>query len=699
MSSLRPPACWLTLLLLTSIGARAVAQAPPPAEERTFVLVVGIDDYQDPKIGDLAFAERDAQGLANFFAEHPRSPTTRERVQLIRGAEATRVGVLRAVRDHLIRKAVGPRDTAILYFAGHGFTDPQGTYLATKDTRLADLQFTAIRWAELQHLWSQIGAGRRVFLVDACHSGGLAGLRGPGGIGKRVLAEKVPASGASVLIAATGPNQLSVEDPKRKQGVFTGSVLAGLEGAADADRDGVVSLGELSAYLQVQVPQRAKQAGGNQTPTLRLAGDEAFAKGLVLSRGTPTAAKAHQTELDALVAERERVGAERERAEARARAAEAKLASLQGASQEELTKARQDLAWAKAAATKARHIAAQLHQEQERRVAAEARAAKAEAEAAELRRKLAALEGDADEQAAAERDAAAAAARKARVERFRQIALGASGKLGVGPLSGVYAPIALPKGLKHKGAREVINTKDGSVLIWIPPAKFQMGSPARPDEQPLREVSFARGYYIAKHEVTWGQYQAFCKATKRTPPLALIPRVKHLPGEDHPVYNVSWEDARAYCAWARLRLPSEAEWEYAARGLDAKRRYPWSGKAGPERVNLAGRERALPGPRATWKDAYPWTAPVSALTQSASPHGCLNMGGNVSEWVQDSFFPTYRGTGLDGSAEQRPSAERVRRGGSWRDAIEECTATRRRGAPPAHRSSEIGFRVARSHGR
>lgn len=290
----------VALLATLIVPTLCAAQGPPPDEERVFVLVVGLDDYQDPKISDLAFAERDAQGVASFFAEHPRSPTTRERVQLLRGKAATRVGVLRAVRDHLIRKATGPRDTALLYFAGHGFSDAQGTYLATADTRLDDLQFTGIRWAELQHLWGQIGAGRRVFLVDACHSGGLAGLRGPGGIGKRALAPKLPPACASVLIAATGPNQLSVEDRQRKQGVFTASVLAGLRGAGDADRDGLVSLGELEGYLRAQVPRRAKEAGGNQTPTFRCEGDPEFAKGLVLSRGTPNAAKAHQNQLDAL---------------------------------------------------------------------------------------------------------------------------------------------------------------------------------------------------------------------------------------------------------------------------------------------------------------------------------------------------------------------------------------------------------------
>jgi formylglycine-generating enzyme required for sulfatase activity len=277
--------CW-SLFAFAFAVLLGVAQAQEPAESRVFVLVVGVEDYADPKITDLAYTEDDAQAVYDFFAKSPRSPTIASRVKLLRGKKATRIGVLREIRDHLVRKAVGPGDTAILYFAGHGFADADGTYLAAQDTQLDDLQFSAIAWPELQRVWSKIAAGRRVFLADACHSGGLAGLRGFGGISKAgSLPLKKAPSRASVLIAATGANQLSVEDKKRKHGVFTASLLDGLGGAADTNRDSTVSLGELSAYLKLQVPQLAKQAGGNQAPIVSIRGSEAFAWRLVLGSG------------------------------------------------------------------------------------------------------------------------------------------------------------------------------------------------------------------------------------------------------------------------------------------------------------------------------------------------------------------------------------------------------------------------------
>lgn len=690
---------WSAILALASAGL-ALGQGPPPADERTFVLVVGIDSYQDPKISDLAFAERDAQALAGFFSDHERSPTTRERVQLISGAKATRVGILRAVRDHLIRQAIGPRDTAILYFAGHGFADAQGTYLGTADTRLDDLQFTAIRWAELQHLWGQIGAGRRVFLVDACHSGALQGLRGPGGIGKRTLTKQVKKDFASVLIAATGPNQLSVEDRSTKHGVFTASVLAGLKGEADADSNGVVSLGELSGYLKTQVPQRAKRAGGNQTPTLRFSGSEAFARRLALSRGTPTAAKARQTQLDTLIAAQQAAEAKRRAAEARARAAEAKLASLQGASAEDQRRAQAELVKARAGAEEARRSAQRLREEQNRRIAAEARAAKAEAEAAELRRQLAVIKGDAKERAAAEKAGAAARERRTRLERLIAMAGGADAATKAPDwfkrlASSTRPPVPLPPGIRWgESASEYLNTKDGSTLVWVPAGVFQMGWRGEgPDEEPIHEVRFAEGYFIAKHEVTWRQYKAFAKATARRAPAALENPV----ADDRPVVNVSWDDAAAYCVWAGLRLPSEAEWEYAARGSDG-RRYPW-GNAPPDasRLNLRGVEQG--GPQAaSWRDPYLESAPVQAYSKGASPFGCLQMAGNVWEWTEDSHTKNYLSAPKDGSPVQLLGVLRkVSRGGSWWDGIAQCQATKRVGNLLTTRTKAQGFRAARSH--
>jgi hypothetical protein len=113
---------------------------PPPGD--VFVLVVGVGAYQDPAIPPLPYAGPDAQAVYGFFAAERRSPTRADRVLLLKDAEASRTAILRAVREHLALKATEPGDTALLYFAGHGFADASTTYLAAADTMLASLPET-----------------------------------------------------------------------------------------------------------------------------------------------------------------------------------------------------------------------------------------------------------------------------------------------------------------------------------------------------------------------------------------------------------------------------------------------------------------------------------------------------------------------------------------------------------------------------
>ena len=114
------------VIALAGVLALASAAAAQEREGKTYVLVVGVDDYADAKISDLKFAEADARAVADFYARDPASPTSSERVKLLLGRQASRRGVLRALQEHLLRQAVRPEDTAILYFAGHGFVDAAG---------------------------------------------------------------------------------------------------------------------------------------------------------------------------------------------------------------------------------------------------------------------------------------------------------------------------------------------------------------------------------------------------------------------------------------------------------------------------------------------------------------------------------------------------------------------------------------------
>jgi hypothetical protein len=260
------------------------APAPrPPQTGGTFVLVVGINEYKDAKIPKLRFAEADAQAVYSFFATEDRSPTAGDRVTVLLGADATRLAILKAIREQLVLKARRPEDTAILYFSGHGFANAKETFLAGADTELALLGDTGLSGASLRDLWAEIPAGHKVILLDACHAGGIEGLRGIGGVALAPgagAAAGAPGS-TSVTIAASGPNEFSVEDKKLGHGVFTTALLNGLRGAADTDGDGRVSARELGRFLVQHVPELAARADGQQTPVVE---ESPGAEGLFLTR-------------------------------------------------------------------------------------------------------------------------------------------------------------------------------------------------------------------------------------------------------------------------------------------------------------------------------------------------------------------------------------------------------------------------------
>jgi formylglycine-generating enzyme required for sulfatase activity len=273
--------------------------------------------------------------------------------------------------------------------------------------------------------------------------------------------------------------------------------------------------------------------------------------------------------------------------------------------------------------------------------------------------------------------------------------------------SGKKLRYRLPEGVVHgKSKGEFINERDDSALVYIPPGDFRMGSDREPPlardlvlprsrralgrEDPVHFVRISKGYFIGKTPVTWKQYRRFCLETGRRPPRTVD--FRRLDGFDitdsHPVVNVAWKDAQSYCDWARGRLPTEAEWEYAARG-DDDRTFPWGEDAvGGRTCNNV--DQPIYGGRAT--------SPVGSFPRGHSPFGCLDMAGNVWEWNDDLYgdYPAEAQTDPKGQrAHGKTRRDRVARGGSWRCPPEFCHVSARMGIPPRERYNWLGFRLCR----
>jgi iron(II)-dependent oxidoreductase len=232
-------------------------------------------------------------------------------------------------------------------------------------------------------------------------------------------------------------------------------------------------------------------------------------------------------------------------------------------------------------------------------------------------------------------------------------------------------------------------------MVRIPPGWFLMGSDpqkdpdAGPQEQPQRWVHLDE-FEIDRYEVSNSHYLRFVLATGRVGP----PYWKADPFPDkmamHPVIGVSWEDALAYCHWIGKRLPTEAEWEKAARGSDG-RIFPWGNEpAGWLKSNIAH-----PGSKRGVK--YPPLANVNRYDRGVSPYGVYQMAGNAGEWVADWFDPEYYGTATSYNPEgPAVGQDKVFRGGSWNEDPEVARSAGRGAGAPDHRSYLIGFRCAKS---
>jgi len=233
-----------------------------------------------------------------------------------------------------------------------------------------------------------------------------------------------------------------------------------------------------------------------------------------------------------------------------------------------------------------------------------------------------------------------------------------------------------------------IEEKKRQGMEYIPAGTFMMGSnDGDEDEQPVHKV-YVDAFYMDKYEVTVEQYNTFISATGHRKPSEWTEQLKK---PKHPVFNVSWEDAVAYANWAGKRLPTEAEWEYAARagntGLSGKPiyMYPWGNNLSHDKGNYLGTED---------QDQWERTSPVASFGPNG--YGLYDMAGNVWEWCLDWYDENYYKT----SSERNPMgpyevSQSVLRGGSWRSDPAYLRCAYRGKMRPVGTNNDIGFRCVK----
>jgi len=233
-----------------------------------------------------------------------------------------------------------------------------------------------------------------------------------------------------------------------------------------------------------------------------------------------------------------------------------------------------------------------------------------------------------------------------------------------------------------------ISGKDGAPMVLVPAGEFTMGSPdgvGEKEEHPQHTVDLD-AFYIDQYEVTTEQYAQFMSATGHSAP-EFWDQVDSSRDGKKPVIGINWDDAQTYCDWAGKRLPTEAEWEKAARGTD-QRTYPWGDTNPDSRIANFGKD---------W-DSEVYAERLKAVgsyERGKSPYGVYDMVGNVSEWGADWYDKDYYGK----SPQKNPHGPssgvlKVLRGGSWLDSPTYLRSALRYWFNPAYRYANIGVRCA-----
>jgi formylglycine-generating enzyme required for sulfatase activity len=600
---------------------------------KSFALVIGIDRYQ--KIHPLNYAVADARDVA---ATLPSLGFPKENIRLLVDGQATKDAINNALyRD--LNERMQVTDRLFVYFAGHGETqDIKGGeegYLLPVDADPKALGATAISMDEVKRMGQRVNARHVFFAIDACFAGFATRSAVTQSTSDAYLTKVATLQAVQVLTAGRKGEQAIEEGG---HGLFTRRLLDALRGQADLEDRGYITASQLFSWIEQRV---VRDSEGKMTPQYRqLEGEGQFFFTMPRVAGPAMAT----------ITPPKPTGRMEARADLGSLALKATLSGIEVWVGEERfgeTTAGTTLVIDNLVAGRHRLRARKAgYRDWEREVSVTSKTL------TETAIDLEPLRAD-----------------------------GARPGRGEPPMVAALPPGALPAA----GAARALGV-DRAPMVLVPAGAFLMG--AREDdaraanaEKPQRTVML-RAFWIDQYEVTNAQWKAFREARGGggggSTALAHDPRFG---GPSRPLVGVTWDQAEEYCKWAGKRLPTEAEWEKAARGTDG-RLYPWGDASGVTPPAHVGKAR---------------TSDVGTYPQGSSPYGALDMAGNVWEWVHDWYDAGLYRRESAPTNPKGPAAggEKVLRGGSWweRD-VSAARVTARHHQPPDRAHNNVGFRCA-----
>ena len=626
---MRHPVFLTCFTLFCVLFPRCVSSAD---EGQKWAVVIGVNEYLDPKIPALKYCVADARKLFETLTKQ--GGFDPERVLLITDDQTRahlrplRLNLQRQIGDWL--ENCRPEDTVVVTFSGHGFVarDTGEGFLAPADCEKDNLRATGFPTERLRQMMRNCQARQKLLILDCCHAGAVRSGEPTGASGEELSQAFTQAQGL-ITLASSRRDEVSHAWSDKQQGLFTYFLVEGLAGAADFDGDGVVNVDELYRYTYEKVPLAAQRELNARQRPVRVIGPET--EGVFALSRVAIAPRPLNTALVATFIVREE--------NANGRLVEGATVELfhrgpDGTRPSLLATGRTD-------SSGRVQVPVNLSLSQQAQGTFAASVSHAES------------------------------SRNYNLEKF--------------PHSRSYA-LYVPRVTTPMQAGRTIENSIGMKLALIPAGEFLMGSPdndrdAWESEQPKHTVRITKPFYMGVTEVTQEQYERV---------MGTNPSI--FKGAQLPVERVSWEDAVKFCrelsalpaersAGRVYRLPTEAEWEYACR---AGSKTKWSfGDAEPSLGEYA------------WyhSNSGEKTHPVG--TKKPNAWGLYDMHGNVWEWCSDWYAEAYYANSpLDDPTGATSGSSRVLRGGSWAHNARSCRSAYRDGSTPSDRSNYLGFRLA-----